>query len=621
MMTRSLALLFFLVFSFPLHSTLAPSDPDFQINQDTPIIKLNDIPWNFYWQKLLTPKDVNEPADLTPIQIETATIWNKIKGSEGFFPSFGYATYSSEIKIISDFPELAIRIPAPLSSSKVFINGRQIAATGQVAEKKDLSVPQRVSILAFFPNDSEKYHIIVQVTNFTINKGGLRGTIEIGEAQTLLKKSYFYSGLDLFAIGIIFTVSLFHFAIYILGRRDKAYLYFSLLSFIYFLMAFFMGEQSIILIMPEVPLTWHARIASFSAYCLSPMILLFISNLYPDSVNKNVYRFFTVVSIVFMFGLLAPVVYITRWNIFYYAGVGISVALVSIASTIKAFSKGFSGSLLLIAGLLCLLALTGYSIYLYQNDKLAGSYLSVGFALFALFQASAIAQKHSRIEKHNNELLVRLQNNRKQLEDQRKKIERDLHDNLGGSLTDLKLGLSKLRENNQVTSLPNDKIISYLQKTVDSSILAMRNQILFIEDLNLMMQDFIAGINLILLRRYQNAGIELELTISHQTRDMVQAFEESHKFNESIKLELCSILQEITTNNLKYGKGKAEWTIQAVQKYIFISLQSEVSDQKTFSGFGRSNLEHRIRKIGGSLDEKFSGTMYNLKIVFPIDFG
>ncbi|MCB1147772.1 MAG: hypothetical protein KDK38_13310, partial [Leptospiraceae bacterium] len=74
MMTRSLALLFFLVFSFPLQSTLAPSDPVFQINQDTPIIKLNDIPWNFYWQKLLTPQDLNESADLTPIKIETATI-------------------------------------------------------------------------------------------------------------------------------------------------------------------------------------------------------------------------------------------------------------------------------------------------------------------------------------------------------------------------------------------------------------------------------------------------------------------------------------------------------------------------------------------------------------------
>lgn len=194
----------------------------------------------------------------------------------------------------------------------------------------------------------------------------------------------------------------------------------------------------------------------------------------------------------------------------------------------------------------------------------------------------------------------------------RQRINIDLHDHLGGKLTDLKFLSEELMH-----SIRSEKDIPQkIHETVNQSIEILREQMLKIEDLGLLSENFITGINLVLLRRYSNAERDLEF---HCEEDLRIFFEGER--NENSVVELYSIVNEITNNDLKYGKEVTKWNFKVEDREIVTEMRAKsvYHLKKHRTGRGTENLIHRISGLEGKMEMGLVGDEYRILIRIPLE--
>ncbi len=578
-------------------------------------ISLDNQPWEFYWRRFLTSAELNGSAEKPDLILQPLTIWNGKVARGETLSSFGYATYRLKLRTNMAGERLALRLPPPLTSYRVFIDGKLMAETGKPAESAEACVPRRKSALIYFTPTGNTIEIIVHVANFLTYKGGLRSNIELGRAADMQTYGMRYLAIDLFSIGLIFSIMLYHFLIFILTRRHLPTLIFALLAFDYFLLAFLFGEQSIAVFFPEFPLSTHVRLSSFFTYVLPPLVLEFTGRLYPGTVSRKVVGLFWLVALVFIFMLILPPVDFMRFNIYYYAVIAFSAGLICLWGVFQAVRQKRPGARILFAGLLFLVALTIYAVILFATHSVAGSFLSIGFTMFALFQSGSLAHSHAALDRENISMQERLERSRSALENQRKQIEANLHDSLGGNLTDIKLGLEALEKQARRGNLAKD--IRRLDHRITGTIASLRTELLFLEDMQLAMKDFVSGINLILLRRYQMAKKPVDIRVDAETRERSKQLESSGFLSDEIRPELCMIVQELCNNSLKYTSGTANWEIHATAESLKISVRGKSRQTAQKPGRGKETLRSRADKIRARFDETLDHGFYQASVSLP----
>ncbi|TGL58380.1 response regulator [Leptospira sarikeiensis] len=193
----------------------------------------------------------------------------------------------------------------------------------------------------------------------------------------------------------------------------------------------------------------------------------------------------------------------------------------------------------------------------------------------------------------------------------RKRINIDLHDHLGGKLTDLKFLSEEL-----LSQAQGDKpIFKKINEAVNQSIHILREQMLKIEDLGLLSENFITGINLVLLRRYSDVERDLEF----ECQDKLLEFFEIQR-SETAIVELYSIVNEITNNDLKYGQGVSKWNfyLEGPDLVTEMNVKSSYHLKKHKTGRGTENLIYRISGLGGKVEMSLVENLYEIKIRIPV---
>ncbi|PJZ58452.1 ATP-binding protein [Leptospira barantonii] len=212
-----------------------------------------------------------------------------------------------------------------------------------------------------------------------------------------------------------------------------------------------------------------------------------------------------------------------------------------------------------------------------------------------------LVQGHKNRIEHEND-------KREAIHKVRQKINIDLHDHLGAKLIDLKF-LSEELLSGKIK--PDQNLIEKIHGTVNQSIGMLREQMLKIEDLNLVSENFITGVNLVLLRRYSDAGREIDF---QSEEALIQLFE-SHR-DENALMEFFGIINEVTTNDLKYGKGISNWKFSLINHEILMEMKSEsdytLSNNRT--GRGTENLIQRTAKLEGKMEISLLENVYSIRL-------
>ena len=199
---------------------------------------------------------------------------------------------------------------------------------------------------------------------------------------------------------------------------------------------------------------------------------------------------------------------------------------------------------------------------------------------------------------------------RKLLKEQRQEIFYDLHDHLGGFLTDTQLTVKALSMN----SKSDNHILDELKETIDKTILTFRERLNYIEDLTVISKNFLSGLQQILLRRYLKIGRTLKFQASDKLFEKIM-----DKRYSNIRNEFFSIATEITTNDLKYGKDMANWKFLDKKNslYLTIKTKSTYNLVKNGTGYGTSTLMQKIAALNGDLQLNFDQGVLIINISIP----
>jgi len=177
--------------------------------------------WDFYWKELII--DPDEAAN-TPIQVVVPADWQSYD-IEGI-SQFGYATYIKNIHIVND-GKVGIKIDHVFSAYELFVNGRQLYASGKVGVSKEDYEPYREPRIINIPMDlGDDLTIVLQAANYDHLNSGFYYEPSIGDYETLSRDLKARQGVSLFLAGGFFITGFILFGFSLASRQLELQVFF-----------------------------------------------------------------------------------------------------------------------------------------------------------------------------------------------------------------------------------------------------------------------------------------------------------------------------------------------------------------------------------------------------------
>lgn len=290
------------------------SVPDKTIEAENGVLNLNgqnfnervifklDGQWAFYWNKLLDYGDIHSTN--SDLYANVPDTWNKYELNGETLPGRGFATY--RLHITSDVDagtRLGLRIKTLSSAYRLYVNDELIASAGQVADNAQDEIGRYKPQTVYFQAPSGDFDIIVQISNFEYARGGLWNSLYLGSADNISSYNTFSTGKEIFLIGVIIIVFLFHLSVY-LQTGMKSFLYSSCLCLSAAVMLDTVGESIIISSLAGLPLK-TAIFIWYTSTNLEPFfLLLFINELFKTEFSKITVKIYSLLTVAFQLAFI-----------------------------------------------------------------------------------------------------------------------------------------------------------------------------------------------------------------------------------------------------------------------------------------------------------------------------
>lgn len=216
-----------------------------------------DGKWEYYRSHLFIPEDfkngiVYEKPEFIQIPEDT-----QIKN-----PS----TYRLIVVLPSDDNLLGIYISTLRSAYNIWINGKLVCSNGIVENDNGEYPIGKANIIEFFENSGGNAEIIVQASRFSASD------IHIGEKSDILYMQFLEYLINLPIVFIVFFMGCYHFMLFILRRKEKAFLYTGIFCFA--------AALYIATLRPD-PVIYHIfPMLEYNQYYLYHMLSIFIEDLF-----------------------------------------------------------------------------------------------------------------------------------------------------------------------------------------------------------------------------------------------------------------------------------------------------------------------------------------------------
>jgi signal transduction histidine kinase len=380
---------------------------------DSDTIRLNGE-WEWYDSRLLEPEelaeDIREMGDIDYIRVPSVWSENQVNGKT--LSNHGYGTYRVTVQIPEPIQRkaLGLYMPSVATAYKLWIDGKLTTGNGIVGTSLLGMSPKTYAKVAYFYPAGEQVELVLQVSNFVQRKGGLWQPLELGTAEQVTRKrngSLFY---EIFIIGCLFMMTVYHVALYLTRTRNRAVLYFALTSFFIGLRTLVLGETLAVYFIPSIPWEWAVKTEYIAAHGALLFLLLFTNYQYPQESSKWMLRLATVIIAAFVaLELLTPArVYTELFFLFQY---GFALPTVAYVVGVYIFSsiRRRPGSLTNLIGLTGLVITVVHDTLFYTQLTTTGDIIPLGFLFFLLSQSVQLSLSFSRafqkVESLSKELL------------------------------------------------------------------------------------------------------------------------------------------------------------------------------------------------------------------------
>lgn len=301
--------------------------------KDQKIIRL-DGEWEFYWNKLV---GMNDLGIIKPdLNVAVPSSWDSYSVNHKRLNGTGYGTYRLHVK--TSLPKdtmLGLRVYTFSSAYRLYIDETLVSSSGTVgvnaAEERGEYQPKVV----FFNVPSNDFDIIIQVSNFTYDRGGFWYSIFMGNPDKIIRLHDRYMAKEISVLGALFVISLFFLAIYMLRKELRYALYFACLCFTLAVSVDMVGQFLLVRLIPGLSfkfiiLLWY----SFTTWLLF-FLILFINELFKSRFSEIVVKIYFGISVILqILFITTPTTFYTKLayisNCFDIAGALCSVIIVAI---------------------------------------------------------------------------------------------------------------------------------------------------------------------------------------------------------------------------------------------------------------------------------------------------
>jgi hypothetical protein len=352
--------------------------------------------WTVIEEKLVPPDSVS--SFYAKSAVSFPLLWNELRlnGSGS-----GCATYALNVLLPSTEESLALEIPQLYSSYKLWVNGEELGAAGNVAATTNASVPKWVyQTFSFTPKDTVR--IVLQIANFHHHKGGAAQPIYLGSQRTVHTHFAWSMGSTVLQIVFLLLEGLF-FVFYYRRSRKRIILYFALLCLTWSVRSLFSNLYPITFFLPDFDWTWLVRIEYITLYLAVIWAALFLHELFDDMTNVIMTYLPVLINVCFLLFTLAtsPLMF-TRW-ISLYLGIAALVILHGVILTVRALLIERRGSGLLMSSICIGILLFGYDIAAYHTAIPYNIvFMNLGYIVIFLLTTIALLY-HLRVLKGSQE--------------------------------------------------------------------------------------------------------------------------------------------------------------------------------------------------------------------------
>lgn len=384
-------------------------------------IILLDGEWEFYPSQLIMDHSMQLALEESEVKrIDVPGKWSHALYDEKSEP-YGYASYRLRLYVNPEKDlNYSIRVPSVRTASELYVNGRLIGKSGQVAKTEEAYTAKNLPYSAAFTADENGViDLVIQAANYVDSRGGgIARSLKFGSEAAILKEMKISTSMQLLATIIFLLHCIYALILYLLGNRDKKLLYFSVLSLCVTLTSTLSNDEKLFHQLFYIGNEWDFRLTNFSLI-ISLYALLNCTDHRELPYWKKVYPYYAGINLGTggMLLFLDPHQIIFLFPVFYLLG---SIACaITVTAIFRKVTKDVKSNLLILCSIIALIhhfawsiiwREGGLSVVHYPFDLIIamGCYATVWFKEYFKTHAKTIelAATLQRMNSHKDQFLA-----------------------------------------------------------------------------------------------------------------------------------------------------------------------------------------------------------------------
>lgn len=176
--------------------------------------------WLFYPDKLYHPSEfLTEELEGEPIAVPSP--WNGVMQKQGY----GYGTYRLKVLLNDDSYLLGLKTEVIRSAYKLYVDGELLHTDGVVGKTPEEHLMNNVPASNFFKHEGNQLEIVIQVSNFNRDIGGITQGIVLGSHDQIQFRNIISYGLDFTGVLLLIGFGLYQLSFYFTLQREMGFFY------------------------------------------------------------------------------------------------------------------------------------------------------------------------------------------------------------------------------------------------------------------------------------------------------------------------------------------------------------------------------------------------------------
>ncbi|MGE7615526.1 ATP-binding protein [Paenibacillus sp. NPDC101420] len=331
-------------------------------NAEDGSIHLLDGEWEFYPSQWLIDGNRQQLlGDNAPRHIQVPGGWSEVLHADKPSP-YGYGSYRLLLYVDpAKHLNYSIRVPSVRTASELYVNGRLLTKSGQVATTKDEYISKDLPYsTTFTADDNGVIELVIQAANYVDSRsGGIVRSIKFGSEEAIAKEMKASIFMQFLAAIIFIMHAVYALILYLIGNREKKLLYFSLLALCVTITSVFSTDEKLFHQLFYIGIDWDFRLTNI-AFVIAAYALLQCTNHRELPYWRRMYPVYKIMNLgtagITLF--LNPTQVIMLFPIYYVLGG--TAAVITLITMFKKVIKDLKSNLLL---LISFLALMNYALW------------------------------------------------------------------------------------------------------------------------------------------------------------------------------------------------------------------------------------------------------------------